>query len=302
MKRQPKKHQILYALCGILGALLVLITVELVYSSYALTVSRYVVRSEKVNDSIRIVFLSDLHGREFGTDNERLLVAISNEQPDLIALVGDMINHNADANEIDRVCGFIRRASDIAPVFFSNGNHEQSYLRTHDTELLERVRESGAVVLAGEYVDLEFCGTPLRIAGNRGYYRQPIMTTLDPEQIKREIAFADAFEETDSFKLLLDHVPTTWLDWDYINTFPVDLILSGHYHGGVVRIPILEQGLYAPYVGWFPAYTKGLFEGSKATCVLTTGLAGSKFPRFFNPPEIAVVDLMPEEPSDTCMY
>ena len=67
------------------------------------------------------------------------------------------------------------------------------------------------------------------------------------------------------------------------------------YHGGVIRIPILEQGLFAPYVGKFPPYTKGMFVGEKATCVLSTGLAGSYgLPRFFNPPELVVVELSPQ--------
>ncbi|MBR0135429.1 MAG: hypothetical protein IJM18_04450, partial [Clostridia bacterium] len=100
------------------------------------------------------------------------------------------------------------------------------------------------------------------------------------------------FEDTDRYKILLDHIPTNWLDWNYRDKYPVDLVLSGHYHGGVVRIPILDRGVYAPYVGWFPPYTKGMFEGEKATCVLTTGLAGAKgLPRFFNPPEIVTVEL-----------
>lgn len=295
MNTNPKKRSIGKTVCAILAVLLVLSGAELLYSNLALTVSRYTLRSEKVDSAIRIVFLSDLHGREFGTDNERLLKKIAGEKPDLIALVGDIVNNNATTDEIDHMCGFIQRVSEIAPVYFCLGNHEQNYRQNHENDLLERVRESGAVVLESEYRDVEIHGTPLRIGGYMGYYREPHMMTRDREQIERELAFADAFEATDRFQLLLNHIPTTWLDWHGIHRYPVDLVLSGHYHGGVIRIPLLEQGLVAPYVGAFPPYTKGMFSGSEATCVLTTGLAGSKWPRFFNPPEIVAVDILPAE-------
>ena len=159
-------------------------------------------------------------------------------------------------------------------------------------ELAERIEQAGAVVLEAEYVDTEINGTPLRIGGYAGYYRTPQMDTSNAARQEELMRFFDDFEDTDRFKLLINHVPTNWLDWGYRDKAPVDLVLSGHYHGGVVRIPILDRGVYAPYVGWFPPYTKGLFEGEKATCVLTTGLAGAKgLPRFFNPPEIVTVEL-----------
>jgi predicted MPP superfamily phosphohydrolase len=295
MKQKANKRLTLSVTVIVLAVLLFLITAEALHSNLSLTVSRYTVRSEKVSGALRIVFLSDLHGREFGTGNARLLELIAAEQPDLIALVGDIFNNNADADEIDRMCGLIQKAAEIAPVYFSLGNHEDGYAQSHDADILERVRHSGAVVLDNEYLDLELRGSPIRIGGYMGYYRQPHMMTADPEQIIQERAFADDLESTDRFKLLLNHIPTAWLDWHYIDKYPVDLVLSGHYHGGLIRIPFLEQGVYAPYVGLFPPFTKGKFEGSEATCILTTGLAGKKLPRFFNPPEIVVADIVDSE-------
>lgn len=292
---KQKRRRTLRAVCTILAVLLVLAIAEILYSNYTLTVSRYTVRSEKVAGAFRVVFLTDLHGREFGADNSRLLEKIAAEQPDMIALVGDIFNHDADDDEIDRMCGFIQRATEIAPVYFGLGNHEQERLTTYDGDLLERIRQSGAVVLDAEYLDVELGGTPVRIGGYMGYYRTPHLNTSFSDQIDRYDRFFDNFENTDRFKLLLNHIPTNWVDWDYIDMYPVDLVLSGHYHGGLIRIPILDQGLYAPYVGLFPPHTKGIFEGSQATCILTTGLAGSRLPRFFNPPEIAVVDILSAE-------
>lgn len=278
--------------CVILSLLIIMLIAELLYSNFTMTVNSYTVRSGKLKGSIRLVLLSDLHGREFGEGNARLLEKIAGEEPDIIALAGDLFDRESDEEDIGRVCAFIAEAGKIAPVYFGMGNHEMGISKMAWAELAERIEQAGAVVLEAEYVDTEINGTPLRIGGYAGYYRTPQMDTSDAARQEKLMRFFDDFEDTDRFKLLINHVPTNWLDWGYRDKAPVDLVLSGHYHGGVVRIPILEQGLYAPYVGYFPPYTKGCFEGRTATCVLTTGLAGAKgLPRFFNPPEIVTVEL-----------
>ena len=277
--------------CVILSLLIIMLIAELLYSNFTMTVNRYTFRSGKVKGSIRLVLLSDLHGREFGESNARLLEKIAGEEPDIIVLAGDLFDRESDEEDIGRVCAFIAEAGKISPVYFGMGNHEMGISKMAWAELAERIEQAGAVVLEAEYVDTEINGTPLRIGGYAGYYRTPQMDTSDSAR-QEKLRFFDDFEDTDRFKLLINHVPTNWLDWGYRDKAPVDLVLSGHYHGGVVRIPILDRGVYAPYVGWFPPYTKGLFEGEKATCVLTTGLAGAKgMPRFFNPPEIVTVEL-----------
>ena len=290
-----KKKKVLRRLLAILLALLLLGLGELLWSNYHLAVSSYSLSSEKLSAPVRIVFLSDLHGREFGKDNSRLLAKIAAQEPDLIALVGDVFNEDAEAAEIDAMCGFIRACTEIAPTYFGLGNHETTYLETDAAGLLDRIREAGATVVNDEFQDITVNGNSIRLGGYMGYYPYPHMMTHDPELIQKEKDFFGAFKRTEDFKLLLNHIPTGWLDWGFIHKDSVDLVLSGHYHGGVVRIPILEQGLFAPYVGKFPPYTKGMFVGEKATCVLSTGLAGSYgLPRFFNPPEICVVDLLPK--------
>lgn len=289
---QRKKHRLRKGLLIVFVVLLLLFAAELLYSNYAIKISRYTVSSEKVSGSFRILFLSDLHGRSFGKNNRRLLSKIEAEKPDLICMVGDIVNRDADDEEVSAMCELIHAAAQIAPVYFSLGNHEASYIKANGTALADRLTAAGAIVLDNRYLDLSIRSTDVRIGGYSGCYRIPHMDTGDPEEQTRLTAFADDFEDTDRFKLLLNHIPLIWLDWDYRDRFPVDLVLSGHYHGGIVRIPILEQGLYAPYVGKLPPYTKGMFEGKKATCILTTGMAGqSGIPRFFNPPEIVVVSV-----------
>ena len=129
-----------------------------------------------------------------------------------------------------------------------------------------------------------------------GFYPIPHMTTDDEVQEKRELDFIEDYENTDRLKLLINHIPTGWVYWNYVDDNPVNVVFSGHYHGGVVRIPILDQGLYAPYEGWFPSFTKGVYTGEQATCILSAGLGNEyHIPRFNNPPEIVVVDLIPAE-------
>lgn len=286
---------------GILVLILVLFLcfcVELLRSNYSISVTRYSVAESAVRNPIRIVFFSDLHGREFGTGNCRLLKQISDQNPDLICMVGDIFNKDADEAELDRMCSMIQEAGKIAPVYFSMGNHEFEYNNQHGDELRNRITECGATVLDNNYLDLTIQGNEIRLGGYMGYYKNPHMMVSDKEQQELEGAFVWDYEHTDRYKILLNHIVTQWLDWGAIDRNPVHLVLSGHYHGGIVRIPFSNQGLFAPYVGWYPPYTKGMFTGKTATCILTTGLAGSYgIPRFNNPPEICVVDILPETES-----
>lgn len=289
-----KKRRFLKRFAAVLLVCFLLLLVEGLRSNYSIKVERYEFTSDKVVNPVRVVFLSDLHGREFGNENARLLEKLRTASPDLIAFCGDIFNEDADEAEITAMCDLIRHTAEIAPVYYCMGNHEYQYRKQNGNGIRPRIKSAGAIVLDCEFVDVDINGTPLRIGGYMGYYRQPGMFSNDTKQWEIEKDFSNTFEDTERLKLLLNHIPTTWLDWNYRDKYPVDLVLSGHYHGGVIRIPLFEQGLYAPYVGWFPPYTKGTYKGEKATCILTTGMAGCYgIPRFFNLPEIVIVDLMP---------
>lgn len=267
------------------------LSISIWLSSNYLTVTEYSVEME-IEENIRIVHLTDLHSKEFGEDNKELVEKVTELSPDLIFMTGDMFNKDQEPSV---VCKLIEQLEGIAPVYYGYGNDEMDWELGTSEQLEQLLTEAGARVLNCEYVDIEAKGQKLRIGGYYGYYRTPHMRARDKKLQAEEIAFGDEFEDTDNIKILLSHIPTTWLDWERRSEYPVDLIFSGHYHGGQVRFPFVG-GLYAPYVGWFPKYSKGMFEGEQGTCILSAGLgSGLTVPRINNLPEIVVVDLVPQK-------
>ena len=291
MKSTLNTRKSVFFLLIILGLLTDLL-IKLYLTSILLCVEEYKVEAA-VDNRIRIVHLSDLHNSEFGRNNVRLVRKVQEQHPDLILMSGDMLNR--DEENIDVVTALIRRLADVAPVFYGYGNHEKAWERRFGYDLKAVLEKNGANVVDNSFYDVSVQGNEIRIGGYMGYYQAALMDTKDPAEQEKAFKFAKDFQNTDRVKLLINHIPTQWVDWDYVDKFPVDLVFSGHYHGGVMRSPFLDQGLYAPYVGWFPPFTKGVYAGEKAICVLSAGL-GSEYhiPRLNNPPEIVAVELVPK--------
>ena len=297
-----------------LGLAAVTLAVMLAISAHrgatVLTVTRYEIPA-KVTSPLRIVQLSDLHSREFGDGNENLIALVAAQEPDLIFLTGDMLNRGGTAGDLEPLCHLIERLGQIAPVYWSDGNHEKILQATLEEDLHAALTRAGATVLDCTYADITLRGQDLRLGGYCGYYRTPHMTTDDPAVMEAENRFFEEFEDTHRLKLLLSHIPTSWVDWGFLDRLPVDLVFSGHYHGGQIRLPVIG-GLYAPYVGFFPPNTRGVFTGERGRCILTAGLGAEPgLPRIGNLPEIVVADLIPQsistqggapwkENTDTC--
>lgn len=281
-------------ICICISVLILCCLLIVLYSCYGFTdiqISEYCFEAN-VSEPVRIVQLTDLHNSEFGNNNDELIQSAAQLNPDIIVLTGDMINR--DEQNTDTVCSLISGLSEIAAVYYGYGNHETDWEELWNADLSERLENAGAVVLNNAYTDVQINGTTFRIGGYMGYYRQPGMLVDDEAQCEADLRFADDFENTDTIKILLNHIPTQWVDWNYIDKYDVDYVFCGHYHGGIVRIPFIDRGLYAPYAGWFPKYTKGAFSGSEATCILSAGLGSEHIiPRLNNPPEIVVVDMVP---------
>ena len=176
-------------------------------------------------------------------------------------------------------------------MYFGYGNHEYNWEKAFGRSLEEIFTKAGATVLNNTYEEINVNGRRIRIGGYMGYYRAPGMFKCSEEEVEAQNRFFDEFENTQDYKILINHIPTSWLDWKHSDR-EVDLVFSGHYHGGQLIFPFYGP-VYAPYIGFQPPFTKGKFVGEYATVILSSGVGNEYWflPRINNFPEIVVVDL-----------
>ncbi|WP_426350913.1 metallophosphoesterase [Alloiococcus sp. CFN-8] len=262
-------------------------------SKYTLSESFYTIDSSDINGAIRITHLTDLHNSQFGDTNKKLILKVTEERPDIILITGDILNYDDENTDI-AVC-LISDLSKIAPVYLSMGNHEIAHMDNYHNDLYETFTDAGARVLDLDYEDVIINGQIIRIGGLYGYAlpEEP----EEKDQFPEETDFLKKFQDTDDYKVLICHMPAAWIEWGSLEAWDVDIIFSGHAHGGQIRIPFIG-GLYAPDQGWFVGKSEGLYfsEDNESTIVLSRGLGSSGIiPRINNKPEVVVVDLFPEE-------
>ena len=231
-------------------------------------------------EGFKIAHVSDLHNAVFGRKNEKLLSLIRAAKPDIIAITGDLIDSRH--TDIDSALAFVEAAAEIAPVYYVTGNHES---RLDFDEIEPRLIAAGARVLRNEAEDIGRGGERIRLAG-----------IDDPSFIRtggtaEERAAAELEQLGDgggTFTVLLAHRPELV---EVYAEYGAGLILSGHAHGGQVRLPLLG-GLYAPGQGLLPEYDSGLYSLGETQMVVSRGLGNSVAPlRVNNRPELVIVTL-----------
>ena len=231
-------------------------------------------------EGFKIAHVSDLHNAVFGRKNERLLSLIRAAEPDIIAITGDLIDSRH--TDIDSALAFVEAAAEIAPVYYVTGNHES---RLDFDEIEPRLTAAGARVLRNEAEDIGRGGERIRLAG-----------IDDPSFIRtggtsEERAAAELEQLGDgggTFTVLLAHRPELV---EVYAEYGAGLVLSGHAHGGQVRLPLLG-GLYAPGQGLLPEYDSGLYSLGETQMVVSRGLGNSVAPlRVNNRPELVIVTL-----------
>ncbi|MGE4282798.1 MAG: metallophosphoesterase [Clostridia bacterium] len=267
--------------------LLICVLLFLYYENNFITITNVTIKSNKLPQSFngyKIVHLSDLHSKSFGESQRNLIRKIRNIEPDLIVFTGDLID-SKDYNE-EAGIGLMKQIVRIAPVYYVTGNHEW-WSGRFDT-LEKAIKESGATVLRNAYKKIAKNQDEIFIIGiddpAASYDRDG-----EEKLIENEIGTAtQGIEEDKRFKILLSHRPEVF---SIYSQFSFNLILSGHAHGGQVRLPLIGS-IIAPNQGFFPHYTSGKYIEEDSIMVVNRGLGNSIIPqRLFNHPEVIVITL-----------
>lgn len=269
--------------------------VYLVWEDNAISVSHYTYESDKVSatlDGFKIAQVSDLHNKSFGEHSHFLIKKLEEAQPDIIVVTGDLVDYNR--TDIDVALDFINQAVQIAPVYYVTGNHEEALSLPQFNRLISGMEQAGAVVLDSEYVTIS------RKHGVVAYGddSQIVVLADGTDDTFNLIGLSNAnlfrsklhyiMPKTDGLNVLLAHQPQAI---DHYAEEPVDLVFSGHAHGGQARLPFIGP-VYAPGQGFSPQYTEGVYEVNGVSMVVSRGLGNSVFPlRINNRPELVIVEL-----------
>ena len=231
----------------------------------------YVIKSPKLKGKIKIAFLSDLHYCPYGPGQVKLLQMVREINPDLVLLGGDIVDDKARPLPAKES---LEQLQQIAPCFYVSGNHENY---TGQLDLIkEMIKSYGVEVLAGERVEVRVGSNRINILG----IDDPLVGTAYQEQLDYLAGLHNP-----EFTLFLAHHPERIHDYEKVEA---DLVLSGHAHGGLWRIPHILPGIVATGQGLFPKYTAGIYFLANKKLLVNRGLSlwSPKLPRFYNPPEV----------------
>lgn len=274
-----KKHR------WILPVLAILVALALIALDERLILRTYTVASPKLTAEVRLAVVTDFHSSDNADD---VVAMVASCAPDAVLLVGDLFDDDTQNRPPERTLSLMRQLSAQYPCYYVSGNHEAwtgemdaLYQQTADAGVTVLRMSSGVLTVRGQRIAL--CGIP-------DPYEMVFSGAPDTEEQLRQ-----AIENVDSadFTVLLAHRPELLAKYEQ---FPLDLVVSGHAHGGQVRIPGVLNGLYAPNQGWFPKLAGGAYTQDGTTLIVSRGLAvRTRLPRIFNRPEVVLVRCVPAE-------
>lgn len=285
----------LICLLAVLVGIFLWLLVRMVKDSNRFVVVKYKIESPKLERKCRAVMLSDLHDKEYGKGNERLLRAVDEANPELILIAGDMVTSGGEKTDWSVALKLLEKLSKKYPVYYAMGNHEYRMKVYRDVygkqfeEYIRKLKKMGVRILENEKVYLpklrmEICGLEI----DRSYYKRFRHKAMPENYMKQLLGES----REDCLELLIAHNP------DYFKEYAqwgADITVSGHVHGGVVRLPLLG-GVISPMVHFFPKYDGGRFEEYGKVMILGRGLGMHTIPvRLFNPGEVVVLDLEPSK-------
>ena len=283
MRKHRGKRRSPWKKTAVLAAIIFCLTWTIWQSNGILQTEEFVFRSPRLPeafDGYRVAVLSDLHGAVFGEENADLLAATAAAAPDIIAVTGDL-EDQFRGHDPDWVAHLAEELVKIAPVYYVTGNHEWAVGNV--PALKKTLSNAGWTVLTNRFVPLERNGATIVLAGiddPNGYADQK-----SPEAVTTELHA----EWGDPFWLLLAHRNNRFEN--RYSLLGADLTISGHGHGGIIRLPFTD-GLLSTERTLFPSYTDGFYEANGATVFVSRGIGNSgRLLRLFNPPQIAVITL-----------
>ena len=274
---------------AVMAAVLVALVIWIAWGNTALELNTYTVSSSKLPqsfDGYRIAHVSDLHNAEMGKDNETLLTMLRDADPDIIAITGDLIDsRNTD---IEVALQFVREAVKIAPCYYVTGNHEARV--SEYGELKAGMEAAGVTVLEDVRTEISMEGETITLIGVNDPSYQTDYLFGDSETVMNT-KLEELHSEKDGFTVLLSHRPELF---DTYANHNIDVVLSGHAHGGQFRLPFIG-GLVAPNQGLFPEYDAGIYTEGNTNMLISRGVGNSILPfRINNRPEVILIELQAE--------
>lgn len=269
----------------ILPALAILVVLTLIALDERLILRTYTVVSPKLTAEVRLAVVTDFHSSDNADD---VVAMVASCAPDAVLMVGDMFDDDTQNRPTERTLSLMRQLSAQYPCYYVSGNHE-AWTGEMDA-LYQQTEEAGVTVLRMSSGVLTVRGQRIALCGIPDPYEMVYSGAPDTEEHIRQ-----AMENVDSadFTVLLAHRPELLAKYAQ---FPLDLVVSGHAHGGQVRIPGVLNGLYAPNQGWFPKLAGGAYTQDGTTLIVSRGLAvRTRLPRIFNRPEVVLVRCVPAE-------
>lgn len=274
-----KKHR------WILPVLAILVILTLIALDERLILRTYTVVSPKLTAEVRLAVVTDFHSSDNADD---VVAMVASCAPDAVLLVGDLFDDDTQNRPTERTLSLMRQLSALYPCYYVSGNHE-AWTGEMDA-LYQQTEEAGVTVLRMSSGVLTVRGQRIALCGVPDPYEMVLSGAPDTEEQLRQ-----ALEDVDSadFTVLLAHRPELLAKYAQ---FPLDLVVSGHAHGGQVRIPGVLNGLYAPNQGWFPKLAGGAYTQDGTTLIVSRGLAvRTRLPRIFNRTEVVLVRCVPAE-------
>jgi hypothetical protein len=279
----------------ILGAAILAALWIMLYDGNRFVITKYGINDKKISRHYRVVVLADLHNKTYGKNNENLIDAVRGQNPDAILVAGD-IPTAKPGKKLDTALGLMESLAKDYPIYYANGNHE------HRMELYpEKYGDMAEKYEAG----LKCAGVDRLVNSHCALDKENIViygSQIDKIYYKRfkiqpmEKNYLGSIlgqPNKDRYNILIAHNPDYF---PYYADWGADLVLSGHIHGGMVRIPFINKGVVSPNVSFFPKYDAGMYREKESTMILSRGLGMHTIPiRLFNPAELITIDFDRQE-------